>query len=144
MLCVFISYIIGGTFSLKPIPKDKFFEKLFTAILFTLRNLKNLWEEIAEEILFVFYFDISPGARTLSLRQISQHTIHYTAATSLDDTAAIFSSVRTLRKRAGGIMSKNVNLVQNLVKIAHMDHKMDYLIIKFNDLQALFFYKIHG
>ena len=42
------------------------------------------WEEIAEEILFVFYFDVWPGARTLALRLISQHylPIYWTAATS--------------------------------------------------------------
>ena len=30
------------------------------------------WEEIAEEILFVFCFDVMPGARTLAIRIISQ------------------------------------------------------------------------
>ena len=37
MLCVLILYISGGTYSLKSTPNDKFFEKLFMAILFTLR-----------------------------------------------------------------------------------------------------------
>ena len=32
------------------------------------------WEEIGEEVLFVFDFDVWPGARTLTLRLISQHT----------------------------------------------------------------------
>ena len=32
------------------------------------------WEEIAEEILFVFRFDVWPGTRTLAFRLISQHT----------------------------------------------------------------------
>ena len=31
------------------------------------------WEEIAEEILFVFRFDVWPGTRTLAFRLISQH-----------------------------------------------------------------------
>ena len=37
MLCVLILYISGGTYSLKSTPNDRFFEKLFMAILFTLR-----------------------------------------------------------------------------------------------------------
>ena len=37
MLCVLILYISGRTYSLKSTPNDRFFEKLFTAILFTLR-----------------------------------------------------------------------------------------------------------
>ena len=50
-----------------------FFEKLFLALLFTLRVFaRNLREEIAEEILFKFYFDVWPGARTLALHLISQ------------------------------------------------------------------------
>ena len=40
------------------------------------------WEEIAEEILFVFCFDVWHGARILSLRLIKQHTTYYTTATS--------------------------------------------------------------
>ena len=35
------------------------------------------WEEIAEKILFVFYFDVWPGVRTLALCLISQHTTYY-------------------------------------------------------------------
>ena len=34
------------------------------------------WEEIAEEILFAFCFEVWPGARTLALRLISQHTTY--------------------------------------------------------------------
>ena len=37
MLCVLILYISGGTYSLKSTPNDKLLEKLFMAILFTLR-----------------------------------------------------------------------------------------------------------
>ena len=37
MLRVLILYISGGTYSLKSTPNDRFFEKLFMAILFTLR-----------------------------------------------------------------------------------------------------------
>ena len=32
------------------------------------------WAEIAEEILFIFYFDVWTGAWTLAFRLISQHT----------------------------------------------------------------------
>ena len=35
------------------------------------------WEELAEEILFVFWFDVWLGARTLAFRLISQHTYYY-------------------------------------------------------------------
>ena len=34
------------------------------------------WEKIAEKILFVFCFDVWPGARTLALRLISQHSTY--------------------------------------------------------------------
>ena len=37
---------------------------------------KICWEEIAKEILFVFCFDVWPGARTLVFRLISQHTTY--------------------------------------------------------------------
>ena len=37
MLWVLILFISGGTYSLKSTPNDRFFEKLFTPILFTLR-----------------------------------------------------------------------------------------------------------
>ena len=43
-------------------------------ILFA-RNL--LRRSVAEEILFVFCFDVRPGARTLASRLISQHTTYY-------------------------------------------------------------------
>ena len=39
------------------------------------------WEDIAEQILFVFCFDVLPGARTLDLSLISQYTTYYTMAT---------------------------------------------------------------
>ena len=37
MLCVLILYISGEIYNLKSTPNDRFFEKFFTAILFTLR-----------------------------------------------------------------------------------------------------------
>ena len=37
MLCVLILYISGGTYSLQSAPNDRFFEKLFMEICFTLR-----------------------------------------------------------------------------------------------------------
>ena len=43
MLCVLILCISGGTYSLKSTPNDRFFEKLFIVILFTLRvSARNL------------------------------------------------------------------------------------------------------
>ena len=41
-----------------------------------------LFREIGEEIFFVFYFDAWPGARILAVHLISQHTIHWSMATS--------------------------------------------------------------
>ena len=78
MLCVLILYVSGGTYSLNSTPNDKFFEKLFIAILFTLESfLPEIgWEEIAEEMLFVFRFDVWPGTQTLAFRLTSQHTTY--------------------------------------------------------------------
>ena len=71
-LCVLILYRSGGTYSLKSTPNERFFAKLFMAILFTLRVFsRNLLRGIAEEILFVFCFDVWPGIRTLAFRLIS-------------------------------------------------------------------------
>ena len=39
MLCALILYISGGTYSLKSTPNDRFFEKLFIAIMLTFRVL---------------------------------------------------------------------------------------------------------
>ena len=41
VVCVLILYISGGTYSLKSTLNDRFFEKLFMAILFILRNQKQ-------------------------------------------------------------------------------------------------------
>ena len=81
------SYVVCVTFihkwyrpSLKSTPNDRFFEKLFMAVFFNLLSEFFLpeicWEEIAEEIFFVFCFDVWPGERTLTLRLISQHTTY--------------------------------------------------------------------
>ena len=84
MLCVLILYISGGTYSLKSTPKDRFFEVLFMAMLFTLRVIAiNCWDEIAEEIFFEFCFHVWPRAQTLALRPISQYTTYLTATASL-------------------------------------------------------------
>ena len=46
-------------------------------ITYSLEFLPEIcWEEITEEILFVFCFDVWPRARTLALRLISQHTTY--------------------------------------------------------------------
>ena len=57
MLCVLILYLSGKTYSLKPTPNDRFFEKLFMGILFTLRVFAR---NLAEERHFVFRFDVWP------------------------------------------------------------------------------------
>ena len=71
-------YMSGGTYSLKSTLNDRFFEKLFMAFLFYSREFlpEICWEEIAEEILFAFYFYVWPGTRTLAFRLISQHTTY--------------------------------------------------------------------
>ena len=78
MLCVLILYISGGTYSLKSIPNDRFFEKLFMAILFTLHTVfaRNLLRgNRRRKILFVFRFDVWPGTRTLAFA--SNEPTHY-------------------------------------------------------------------
>ena len=73
LLCVLILYISGGTYSLKSTPNDRFFEKLFIAILFLcIRRVfaRNLLRENHRRNTFVFCFDAWPGARTLALNPI--------------------------------------------------------------------------
>ena len=72
MLCVLILYISAGTYCLKSTPNDRFFEKLHDSF----NLLSEFLPEIAEDILFVFCFDVWSGARTLALRLISQHTTY--------------------------------------------------------------------
>ena len=52
MLGVVILYVSGGTYSLKSTPNDRFFEKLFMAILVYFQEFlpEICWQEIAEEI----------------------------------------------------------------------------------------------
>ena len=78
MLCVLILDINDWTYSLKSIPNDRFFEKLNMEVLVYSQEflLEICWEEIAEEINFVFCLDVCSGARTLALRLISQHTTY--------------------------------------------------------------------
>ena len=54
------------------------FEIFFMAVfIYSVEFLPEIcWEEIAEEIIFVFCFDIWPGARILALRLISQHATY--------------------------------------------------------------------
>ena len=83
MLCVLILYINGGMCSLNPTPNGRFFEKLFMAIFDLLSEFmpEICRKKIAEETLFVFYFHVWPGAQTLALRLICQHTTYWTTAT---------------------------------------------------------------
>ena len=76
--CVLILYISSGTYSLKSTPNDRFFEKLFIATLYQHSDFlpEICWEEIAEEMFFVFCFDIWLGARTLAFHLRSQHTTY--------------------------------------------------------------------
>ena len=67
MLCVLIVNISGGIYSLKSTPNDKFFEKLFIAILFTLRvfarNLLrgNRWRNTFRTSFWCLACDSNPG-----------------------------------------------------------------------------------
>ena len=54
MLCVLILSIIKGTYSLKSTSNNSLVEKLFMQFYL-----------LSEEILFVFYFDVWPGAQVL-------------------------------------------------------------------------------
>ena len=60
IVCVNFLYISGGAYSLKSTPNDRFFEKLFMAIFYLFSEFlpEICWQEIAEEILFVFHFDV--------------------------------------------------------------------------------------
>ena len=74
VVCVLILYISGGTYSLKSTPNDR--ETFHGNFIYSQFLPEICWEEIAAEKLFVFCFDVWPGARTLAFRLISQHTTH--------------------------------------------------------------------
>ena len=79
MLGVLILYISGGTYSFTvDSERQIFLKKHFIAIFYLSSEFlpEICWEEIAEEILFVFRFDVWPGTRTLAFRLISQHTTY--------------------------------------------------------------------
>ena len=63
----------------KSTPNDRYFEKFLMAIFSSFSEFlpEIYWEEIAEELLFVFRFDVWPGTRTLAFRLVSQHTNYY-------------------------------------------------------------------
>ena len=77
MLCVLILYISGWTYSLKSTPNDRFFWEIFHGNFNLLSEFlpEIYWEEIAEEILFVFRFDVWPEIRTLAFS--SNKPTHY-------------------------------------------------------------------
>ena len=70
-------YIRDGTYGLKATPNDRCFEQHFMAILFTFRDFaRNLLRGSRRRKIFVFYFNVWPGALTVPLRLISQHTTY--------------------------------------------------------------------
>ena len=73
-----IDLVSDTTYSLKSTPNDRFFWETFHGNFILLSEFlpEVCWEEIAEEILFVFCFDVWPGARTQAFRLISQHTTY--------------------------------------------------------------------
>ena len=58
MMCLLILCMSGGNYSLKSTPNDRFFKKIFMAILICSQSFlpENCREEISKEILLVFYF----------------------------------------------------------------------------------------
>ena len=64
MLCVLILYISGGNYSLLSTPNDRFFEKLFIAILFTLRVFaRNLPKKKSSKKYFSYFVLMSISIR---------------------------------------------------------------------------------
>ena len=88
MLCVLILYVSGGTYSLKSTPNDRFFEKLFMPMLFTLRVFaRNLLRGNRRRNTFRISFwclawDTNPGFssnnNTLPTRPRRLHTNYFT------------------------------------------------------------------
>ena len=76
MLCVLILYIIGG--SEVDFERQIFWETFHGNFIYSFFEFlpEICWEEIAGQILFVFCFDVWPGAWALALRLISQHTTY--------------------------------------------------------------------
>ena len=94
MLCMLISIHKGLELQFNIDSKQQICEKLFMAIVFTLRVLPEIrWEEIAEEIFFLLYFVLmlDLGFEPWAYRLVSQHT------TIIIFILRIF--VRTLLKR---------------------------------------------
>ena len=78
MLCVLILYISGGTYSFKVNYERQIFWETFRSNFTLLSEFlpEICSEEIAEEILLVFCFDVWPGNRTLAFHLIGQHTTY--------------------------------------------------------------------
>ena len=50
MLCVLILYLSGGIYSLKSTPSDRFFDKIFIAIVFNFRVFaRNMMPDLGYE-----------------------------------------------------------------------------------------------
>ena len=79
MLCLLTLYMSGGIYSLKSTPNDWFLEKLFMAILFTLRVFaKNLLRGNRRRNIFSYFVLISNlGFWTEAFRLISQQADIY-------------------------------------------------------------------
>ena len=70
----------------KSTSNSRFLRNFFMAGLFTEFSPEICWEEIVEEISFfhIFRCDAWPGIQTRALRVISQYSICYTTATSIN------------------------------------------------------------
>ena len=84
MLCILVLCISGGSYSLKSTPNYIFFEKLFMVIYLLSKFLpESVEKQTPMKYFFLFRFDVWPGARTLVLRLLSQHTTYWTTAISI-------------------------------------------------------------
>ena len=68
MLCDLILYINGGDLQFKVDSERQILLETFHGNFYLLSEflLEICWGEVAKEILFVFYFDVWSGARTLA------------------------------------------------------------------------------
>ena len=73
VVCVNFLYISGGTYKFKVDSERQIFWETFHGNFYLRSEFlpQICWEEIAEEIFFVFRFDVWSGTRTLAFRLIS-------------------------------------------------------------------------
>ena len=80
MLCAFILYVSGGTYSLTSTPNDRFFRNFFMAVYFSLRVFaRNLLRgSHPKNILHISFLMTDLGYEPRFLSLISRHTTYQT------------------------------------------------------------------